>query len=247
MGVGNTFLAQLGDELELLRPHLRRVALKSGQVLCEPGERLRLVYFLESGAVSKLTVFADGSEIEGALIGREGAVGATAALGLTTAATRDVCHLIATAMTIGVAQLADAAAGSPRVRALLDSYCAFKMIQSIRNGACNARHPVEPRLCRWLLTCSDVLESEDIRLPQDLFAKMLGAQRTSVNPILRRFQALGLIALGRARLTLLDRPGLEARACECYRELAKYEALLRINDPPIAGASGGFGMRARRG
>jgi hypothetical protein len=97
------------------------------------------------------------------------------------------------------------------------------MSYAIRNGACNARHPVEQRLCRWLLTCSDVLEEPEIRLPQDVFAKMLGVQRTSVNPILQRLRADGLIELGRSRLILKDRAGLIGRTCECYAAMVSAE------------------------
>lgn len=223
---GNNFLAQLGEDADCLKPGLRRVTLSAGQVLCEPGERLRTVYFLESGAVSKLTVFSDGTEIENAIVGREGAIGALAALGLHTAFTRDICHMRASALTIDAAQLAEAARVSEPIHAALDRYCAYKMTQAARNGACNAVHAVEPRLCRWLLTCSDVMESRHIRLPQDLFAKMLGVQRTSVNPILRRLQTEGLIELGRARVTLLDRDQLKARACECYVALQRMEQMM---------------------
>jgi len=221
---GNTFLAHLGAGVDLVRPHLRRVSLSPGQVLYEPGQLVRTVYFLEAGVVSKLALFEDGTEIECALIGREGAIGAMSALGLRTAITRDVCHMRAPALTVETARLAEAAGRCMSLRAALDRYCAFKMSHAIRNGACNARHPVEQRLCRWLLTCADVLESDDIRLPQDLFAKMLGAQRTSVNPILGRLREDGLIALARSRVTLLRRSQLAARSCECYAQLRQLEA-----------------------
>src|SRR5579864_1375113 len=120
---GSIFLAQLGEDADCLRPRLKRDTLQAGQVLCDPGERLRTVYFLENGAVSKLTVFEDGSEIENALIGREGAVGAMAALGLRTAVTRDVCHMRASALTIDSAELAEAARLSEPIHAALDRYC----------------------------------------------------------------------------------------------------------------------------
>jgi len=219
----NRFLASFGPDVELIRPHLREVTLAAGQVLCEPGDRIRKVYFLHSGVVSKLTVFEDGTEIECALVGREGAVGALSALGLQWAVTRDICHLRVQAHVCDAARLQDAARASETIHAALDRYCAWKMSYAIRNGACNARHPVEQRLCRWLLTCSDVLEEPEIRLPQDVFAKMLGVQRTSVNPILQRLRADGLIELGRSRLTLKDRQGLIARTCECYEAMIAAE------------------------
>jgi CRP-like cAMP-binding protein len=219
----NRFLASFGPDLALIRPYLREVTLAAGQVLCEPGDRIRTVYFLHEGAVSKLAVFEDGTEIECALVGRDGAVGAMSALGLRTSVTRDICHMNVRALAIDSGRLYDATRASETIHDALDRYCALKASSAIRNGACNARHAVEPRLCRWLLTCSDVLEEREIRLPQDVFAKMLGVQRTSVNPILQRLRAEGLIELGRSRLILLDPEGLSARACECYETMRSLE------------------------
>ena len=212
----NRFLASLGDEIELIRPYLRESILRPGQVLCEPGDTVSKVYFLHEGLASKLTVFEDGTEIECALVGRSGALGATAAIGMKTAITRDVCHLKAHTTCVDAAVLERAARDSPRIHQAIDDYCAWKMSYIIRNGACNARHSVEQRLCRWLLTCSDMLERRQIDLRQDIFAKMLGVQRSSVNPILQRLQADGLIEIGRGRLIILQRPALTDRACECY-------------------------------
>ena len=212
----NRFLASLGDEIELIRPHLRESILRPGQVLCEPGDTVSKVYFLHEGLASKLTVFEDGTEIECALVGRGGALGATAAIGMKTAITRDVCHLKAHTTCVDADVLERVAHASPRIHQAIDDYCAWKMSYIIRNGACNARHSVEQRLCRWLLTCSDVLERRQIDLRQDIFAKMLGVQRSSVNPILQRLQADGLIEIGRGRLIILQRPALIDRACECY-------------------------------
>lgn len=229
----NRLLASFGPDVEFIRPHLRQVTLSAGQILCEPGDRVRKIYFLHSGVVSKLTVFEDGTEIECALVGREGAVGALSSLGLPTAVTRDVCHMRVTAQVCDTARLQDAARASETIHLALDRYCAWKASYAIRNGACNARHPVEQRLCRWLLTCSDVLEEPEIRLPQDVFAKMLGVQRTSVNPILQRLRADAMIELGRSRLILKDRPGLMARACECYAAMVSTERSL-LAEPPGA-------------
>jgi CRP-like cAMP-binding protein len=212
----NRFLASLGDEVEFIRPHLRDSILKPGHVLCEPGDTVSKVYFLHEGLVSKLTVFEDGTEIECCLIGRDGAVGATSAIGMKTAITRDVCHLKAHASCIDAEILERAARASERIHRAIDDYCAWKMSYIIRNGACNARHSVEQRLCRWLLTCSDLLQRRQIDLRQDIFAKMLGVQRSSVNPILQRLQADGLIEIGRGRLIIMRRPALTDRACECY-------------------------------
>lgn len=221
----NSVLAAIGEENGLIRPYLREVTLKAGQVLCEPGDAIRHVWFPGSGAISKLMTFEDGSEIECALIGREGAVGAASVLGLRRAVTRDVCHVEARAWRMEAARLVDACSASPHAKEVIERYLARKLCVAIRNGACNACHSVEQRLSRWLLTCSDVLETNEIALPQDLLAKMLGVQRTSVNPTLRALQAAGAVAVGRSRVTIRDRDVLIGHACECYRAMRCEEAL----------------------
>ena len=233
----NGVLAAIGEDRDLIHPHLREVTLKAGQVLCEPGDPIRHVWFLHSGAVSKLIAFEDGSEIECALIGREGAVGAASVLGLRRSVTRDVCHVEARAWRIEAARLVDACSASPRMKEVIEQYMARKLCTAIRNGACNASHSVEQRLSRWLLTCSDVLASDEIALSQDVFAKMLGVQRTSVNPTLRALQAAGGVALSRSRVTIRDRAVLNRHACECYQAMRRDEALSGplTNAEPVAG------------
>src|SRR4051794_24803873 len=98
----------MGEDGDLVRPYLREMTLRAGQVLCEPGDPTRYVWFLHGGAVSKLITFEDGSEIESALIGREGAVGVAAALGLRGAVTRDVCHIGARASRLDAPRLVEA-------------------------------------------------------------------------------------------------------------------------------------------
>jgi hypothetical protein len=95
------------------------------------------------------------------------------------------------------------------------------MAAAIRSGACNACHQVVQRLCRWLLTCSDVLEAPEIGLSQDVFAKMLGVQRTSINPILQELKADGALELGRSRIVITDRVQLLGYACECYAAMRR--------------------------
>lgn len=217
----NGVLAAIGEDLDLIRPYLREATLKAGEVLCEPGEPIRHVWFLHSGAVSKLMTFEDGSEIECALIGREGAVGAASVLGLRRGVTRDVCHVKAEASRLEARRLIEACNASTRVHEVLEQYMARKLCAAIRNGACNACHSVEQRLSRWLLTCSDVLESDEIALSQEVFAKMLGVQRTSVNPTLRALQSAGAVTLGRSRVAIRDRKALSWHACECYQAMRR--------------------------
>jgi CRP-like cAMP-binding protein len=217
----NGVLAAIGEDCDLIRPYLREVTLTAGQVLCDSGDTIRHIWFLHSGAVSKLMAFEDGSEIECALIGREGAVGTASVLGLRRAVTRDVCHVEAQASRLEAPRLIQACSASPRVQEVIEQYMVRKLCTAIRNGACNACHSVEQRLSRWLLTCSDVLESDEIALSQDVFAKMLGVQRTSVNPALRALQAAGAVALARSRVAIRDRSLLRRHACECYEAMRR--------------------------
>jgi CRP-like cAMP-binding protein len=198
---------------------MREVEIPARRVLCEPGDELRTIYFLHNGLVSKLAVFEDGAEIECVVVGKEGAVGAMTALGLRTALTRDICHWDASASAIEASVLRAAMERSPRISEVMHRYCVWKMSCAIRNGACNAIHSVEQRLARWLLTCCDELGEDEIRLSQDILGKMLGVQRTSVNPNLQRFRAERLIDLKRSHILLIDRASLMERACSCYSEL----------------------------
>lgn len=215
-GRGNLLLELMAEDLAVIQPYLRRVPLKAGEIVCDMGEEMRHLYFPVSGAISKLTIFEDGTEIECALIGRTGCIGALSTLGLRLAITRDICCLPGESWRIPVERMREACAISPVIHERLDRYCAWVMLCTVRNGACNACHTVERRLCRWLLSCSDTLGEDEIALSQDVFAKMLGVQRSSINPILQKLRKDGLLGLERGRLRLLNREALLARSCECY-------------------------------
>jgi len=196
-------------------------------VLYEAGDEVRFIYFLHDGVVSKLATFADGQEIESALVGREGAVGVSAALGQAYSVTRDVCHLRAHATRVPAARLAEVCRASPHVQDVVVRYALWKLTAAIRSGACNASHSVQQRLCRWLLGCCDVLETCDIALSQEVFAKMLGVQRSSISPILQDLKAAGALTIGRSRITVVDMTALQDRACECYAALKHDQQDLR--------------------
>jgi hypothetical protein len=125
-------------------------------------------------------------------------------------------------------------------------YVLWKLTSAFRNGACNGCHSVQQRLCRWLLSCCDLLETQEIALSQEVFAKMLGVQRSSINPILQELKAEGALTIGRSRITVVDTAGLLDRACECYElmrqdqqdlqaELLRWEP---ATEPAAAGSLG---------
>lgn len=219
----NLILHEFGPDLDLIRNDLVATRLRAGQVLSEPGEEIRNIYFLAEGVVSKFTVFETGQEVECVLVGRNSAVGGLSAFGFATALTRNVSIFDAHAWSIPRQRLAWACKQSSRIARAVSRSGQDQMRYAIRVGACNALHGIEQRLSRWLLSCSSLLDRQDIGLAQELFAKVLGAQRSSINPMLQRFQADGLISLGRSRLTIVDREGLQRRACECYAALELHE------------------------
>jgi CRP-like cAMP-binding protein len=212
----NKLLESVGPELALARPHLREVILRPGQLLCSPGEPIRFVCFPHGGIISRSIMFRDGAEIECALVGREGAIGAMATLGVRVALTRDVNLVEMSASLITRENLEHTRRLSPRFREVLEGYCAREMSSSVLSSACNAHHSLEQRMARWLLTCTDILERPEIPLGQGVPARLLGVQRTSANLVLQRLRSEGLISLGRSRLRILDRQRLLDWACECY-------------------------------
>jgi len=230
----NSLLAAMGPEVGRIGPHLRQVFIRPGQTLCEPGQKVSHVYFLHSGLVSKMAVFEDGTEIECAMVGSDGGVGIMSALGLSTAVTRDVCHVGGQAACIEAEKLQAAARSCPPIGEALNRYCVWKMNTVIRNGACNARHSVEQRLARWLLTSSDILGDDEIPLAQEVFASMLGVQRSSINPTLKHLRSRGLILTKRACVRLIDRAGLRLKTCECYEAVDQEGRGFSFQAAPVA-------------
>ncbi|MDB5447376.1 MAG: Crp/Fnr family transcriptional regulator [Phenylobacterium sp.] len=215
----NLLLRSLGSDLDLIKHQLFPETLHAGQVLNEPGEEIEQVRFLTGGLASSFVVFETGDHVECLLVGRNGAVGAMAALGFTTALARNVCLFDGHAWSIRICQLQAAMAGSPRLRATMTRCCELQMSYAIRVGACNTLHRAEQRIARWLTAAADLLGQTEIRLPQDAFAGILRLQRSSISPVLGRFQTDGLISISRGRLQILDYAGLRRRGCECQSAL----------------------------
>ena len=203
-----------------LKNHLVPSSFAPGQVVSAPGDRADRVYFPVSGLVSAFALFETGQQVECVLIGRSGAIGALAALGMSRGLTLNVSHFHTHAWSIAAETLHQMCLRSPGVAEALTRACEAQIGYGVRVGACNAVHNVEQRLARWLLCASALLEDREIQLPQEAFAQVLGAQRSTVNPLLQRFQAEGMIKLKRANVEVVDHARLQRRACECYRTLS---------------------------
>ena len=214
----NRLLAALPhDVLSSLRSHLRPISLTRGMVLCETDEPLRRVYFVETGAVSVVTVFAEGASAEMATVGREGVVGIAALLGGEHALGRYVVSMRGLALAIETSRFRSALRDSAALRAACEAYAQVFLAHLLQNVACNATHNVEQRCARWLLTGADRTEGDTFELTQEYLAEMLGVRRSTVTDIAGALRRAGVIRYRRGTITVLDRQRLEAAACECYR------------------------------
>ena len=216
----NQLLAALEPaDYALLVTHLRTAHFAQGTVLQEQGAQVAHVYFPLSGMVSLVSVMDDGRVVESAVVGREGMVGAFAGLGPWHAFTRATVQIPATIAVIPSSHFQAAVSQSERIRDLILRYKEALLGQVQQTAACNALHPLEARLARWLLQALDRIGERDLPLTQDSIAQMLGVRRTSVTLIANKLQEVGLIRYRRGHIVVLDRTGLENVACECYRAI----------------------------
>jgi CRP-like cAMP-binding protein len=215
--VRNRLLAALPPEdFARLEPHLELVPLPLGWAVYEAGGRQGHMYFPTTAIVSLLYVMQDGSSAEIAVVGNEGVIGIALFMGGETTPSRAVVQSAGHGYRLRAALLkAEFERGGP-LQLLLLRYTQVLLTQMAQLAVCNRHHSVEQQLCRWLLLCLDRLPSNKLAMTQELIASMLGVRRVGVTEAAGRLQAAGLIEYSRGKITVLDRPGLEAAACECY-------------------------------
>lgn len=224
----NRLLAALdAQDLELVASKLVPVTLEKGALLYDPGDMVDAIYFPDDCVISLMTLMESGAAIESAAIGREGALGLMAAVSPRQSLARAIVQVPGRARRITAAHLHRAWEQSAQIRDLIDRHNEALFAHAIHSVACNALHSVEARFCRWLLSCDDRIDSSTVSLTQEFLADMLGVQRTTVTVVARALQAAGLIRYRRGVVDILDRAGLEASACECYRAVRRnYQRLL---------------------
>jgi len=222
---GNRVLAALPDDVFiLLEPDLRQLTLPQGVVCYGAGDPIDQVYFPHTGMISQLITTGDGDMVETSSTGREGAVGLQCGLGSRLSFTRTMVQIPGRFSAISAARFEHAASRSAALRDLIMRYIETVWAEAQQNAACNAVHDGSSRLCRWLLQCADRTGSEQILLTQEFLAEMLGVRRTTVTLLAQDLQKRGIVRYSRGRITILDRPALEACACECYAAI-KHENL----------------------
>lgn len=207
--------------------HMKPVSLKLGQTVCEAGGVLTHAYFPEGCVLSLLTVLENGSEIECANIGREGAFGLFAAMYSRVSYSRCAVQLEGPMLKCEIQPLRFEFQKSAHMQDLFVSYSETLLSQVMQTVACNSLHSVEERMCRWLLMMHDRAEGEDMTYTHEFLARMMGANRTSVTHAAQSLQNQGLIRYRRGMMQVVDRAGLETASCECYAIVkARFDAFL---------------------
>jgi CRP-like cAMP-binding protein len=224
----NQLLAWLpAKEWARLQPHLEPVELPLGHVLHESGGKLEHVYFPTSAIVSLLYVLDDGGSAEIAVVGFEGIVGISLFMGGETTPSRAVVQSAGEGFRLTASLVLEEFNMAGPVLHLLLRYTQALITQMSQTAVCNRYHSLDQQLCRWLLLSLDRLRSNELFMTQALIADMLGVRREGVTEAAGRLDKAGLIHYNRGRITVLDRPRLELRTCECYAVVKKeYDRLL---------------------
>jgi CRP-like cAMP-binding protein len=210
-------LALPPSNLKRLMPELEHVQCRSAELLMDADSSLDHVYFPDSGVVSIVAVYADGSEIEMATIGREGCTGLQAVFGAKKSSVRLLVQIPGSAAKMSRAAFTRAMESMPSFRKLMYAYVHAFLEQVMVSVACNGAHSLKQRLARWLLMMRDRGDYDALPITQDLLAEMLGVQRPTITNAARELERAGLIARGRREVTILDRQGLKKASCECYQ------------------------------
>jgi CRP-like cAMP-binding protein len=224
----NRLLAALpDDELKQLLPDLESVHLPRGDVLHEPGSNLKYAYFLTTAVVSLTHVLQDGVAPEVATIGSEGVVGLPLLLGGNSMHTRAVVLSPGAAYRLGSHAVGTTIKLSSPVMHVLLRYTQALLTQMGQTAVCNRHHSLKQQLSRWLLLNLDRLPGEELSMTQELIANLLGVRREAVSEVALKLQEAGVIRYARGHIQVLDRLGLERRACECYAVVkSDFERLL---------------------
>jgi CRP-like cAMP-binding protein len=203
--------------LKRLMPELEKIHCHRAQILMNADSALDHVFFPDSGVVSVVAVYADGSVIEMATVGREGFTDVQAIFGAKRSSIQLLVQIPGTAAKMSRAAFTRAMQSIPSFRSVMDAYVQAFLEQVMVSVACNGAHDLKQRLARWLLMMRDRSDGDLLLISQSLLAEMLGVQRPTITNAVREFERAGLIEHGRQQITILDRRGLTKASCECYQ------------------------------
>jgi CRP-like cAMP-binding protein len=218
MPVKNQLLARLPTkEYQRLLPQLEPVNLPFGEVIYEPGASIRHVYFPNDSIISLLVEVAERGALEVGIVGNEGMTGISVFMGVNTSLNRAVVQGAGTALRMKAAALRNEASHIGSLHRLLHRYSQSLLAQASQSAACNRFHRVDAQLARWLLMTHDRLRTEEFRVTQKFMSHMLGVRREGVTWAAIALQKDQLISYSRGHVKILNRAGLEAASCECYK------------------------------
>jgi CRP-like cAMP-binding protein len=224
----NQLLAALPkDEYRRLAPSLKPFSLVLGDVIYEPGDLIRRVFFPTSGIVSLLANVDEGGTLEVGIVGREGLVGMPVFMGVKTSPNHAVVQGAGSALTLTAAALRTSTSDGQSLPRLLQRYAYSLWSQLSQSAVCNQNHSIDARLARWLLMTRDRMGSDEFQLTQEFLSNMLGVRREAVNKAAGDLQRQNVIRYSRGTLTILKPALLTAIACKCYRTIKReYDNLL---------------------
>jgi hypothetical protein len=217
--VANRLLAALpAKDYKRLLPELEPVTLTFGDILFEPGENIRHVYFPNNSIISLLSAVGEREHLEVGIVGNDGMAGLPVFMGVSTSRTRGLVQGEGSASRMKAAALRKELSNGngSALQKLLHRYTHSLLTQISQSAACNRFHLVNPRLARWLLMTHDRLEGDEFRMTQEFLSQMLGVRREGVTLAAGILQKQKLIRYSRGQIRVLDRAGLEAASCNCY-------------------------------
>ncbi|MCV9920528.1 MULTISPECIES: Crp/Fnr family transcriptional regulator [Pseudomonas] len=218
----NHLLAALSTQtFERLEVDLELVTLPLGQSLYESGDALRHVYFPTDSIVSLLYVMENGASAEISVVGNEGLVGIAVFMGGESTPSRAIVQSAGHAYRLPGQRLKDEFNRHGELLLLMLRYTQALITQMAQTAVCNRHHTIDQQLCRWLLLSLDRLQSDQVRMTQELIANMLGVRREGVTDAAGKLQRLGIIEYSRGHIKVVDRARLEALSCECYEVVRK--------------------------
>lgn len=223
----NRLLSAFSDEArELIEPAAEIVDLHAGDVLFHSGDAVKASLFPYGASSASLIVdLSNGRSVEVASIGREGAIGGIVSCGRAPAFSRAEVQVGGPALRIPMVALEDAKKRSAFIGNLFCRYSDYLLAQLMQSVACNLFHSIEQRAARWLLIAQD-RSGGRLKLTQEELARLLGAQRTTVNAVARAFQDQGLVTIRRGSVEVIDQDGLRKHSCECYDAVEKHFAAI---------------------
>ena len=227
--VSNLLLLSISNsDFCALRPHLEYLDLPNHRVLHECGAKLEFAHFLNRGLISLVVVMKDGKTAEAGIVGNEGFIGTSAAVGLRGSPLQAVVQITGDGFRIAVATLQNILRSAPPLQLILSRYGVVQGLQVAQTAACNRLHDIGQRLSRWLLMTQDRVDSESLPITHDFLATMLGTDRPSVTTAAGVLQKKKIIEYTRGAVQIVSRKKLEDSACECYGIIQQYNGQLGL-------------------